>query len=265
MSRWFRAYEDALNDPKIQRLPGERFKVWFNLLCVASANKGTLPPLCDLAFSLRLPEDILRGHIGALQADGLIDTDPETLAMSPHNWSGRQFQSDGSSTERVKRFRNAQRNGNETAPETEQSTDTETDIINPDGLIADTDVSAASTRLERNRQKVAEVRSRIRIIGQDWNVLAADYNLPQILGIDPGDDRERRMMVLLRDGFSFPDLFTKIRESPFLRGERGSTPCSFDWIQKPKNLRKIMEGNYDDEVRKVVTASRPIYASHKFG
>ena len=31
MTRWFRAYDDALNDPKVQRLPGELFKAWFKL------------------------------------------------------------------------------------------------------------------------------------------------------------------------------------------------------------------------------------------
>ena len=57
MADWFRAYNEALDDPKVQRLPGELFKTWFNLLCVASRCGGSLPALGDLAFMLRLGED----------------------------------------------------------------------------------------------------------------------------------------------------------------------------------------------------------------
>jgi hypothetical protein len=40
----------------------------------------------------------------------------------------------------------------------------------------------------------------------------------------------------------------RIRGSPHLRGEndRGWT-ATFDWVLKPQNLTKIMEGNYDDK------------------
>lgn len=134
------------------------------------------------------------------------------------------------------------------------------DIINPSGLIAEAITSAGSIRLVKDRQKLAELRARIRVIGQDWNAMASDYGIPQILGIDPGDDRERRVLALIRSGFDFPGLLTIIRSSSFLRGDKGSTPCTFDWVLKPKNLRKIMEGNYTDEIRKT-PEFRPAYAS----
>lgn len=102
MARWFRFYEDALDDPKVQRLSGDAFKVWVNILCVASRNSGLLPARCDLAFALRKSEKAADEAVAELVAAGLIDmTD---AGPTPHNWSGRQYVSD-TSYERVKRHR----------------------------------------------------------------------------------------------------------------------------------------------------------------
>jgi hypothetical protein len=38
--KWLRLYSDVVSDPKVQRLPGEKFKAWVNLLCVASQHDG---------------------------------------------------------------------------------------------------------------------------------------------------------------------------------------------------------------------------------
>jgi len=102
MSRWFRAYDEALDDPKIQRLSDALFKTWFNLLCLASRNNGALPEVSEIAFALRLSEKDAGKRIGELIESGLIDRDGETLR--PHNWNHRQFSSDVSN-ERVKRHR----------------------------------------------------------------------------------------------------------------------------------------------------------------
>ena len=40
--------------------------------------------------------------------------------------------------------------------------------------------------------------------------------------------------------------FIKAENSPFLRGEKSEWKASFDWIMKPNNMPKILEGNYDD-------------------
>lgn len=126
MTRWFRMYDDLLNDPKVQRLPPPLFKMWVNLLCAASKHDGRIPPLADLAFMLRASEKSVGQDVDALISAGLLD---ETNAgLMPHNWSGRQFHSDNS-TQRVQRFRNARRNVSpavsETSPDTEQKQITE--------------------------------------------------------------------------------------------------------------------------------------------
>ena len=51
MTRWFRVYNDVVDDPKVQRLSNTLFKVLINLWCLASANDGVLPPIDEIAFN----------------------------------------------------------------------------------------------------------------------------------------------------------------------------------------------------------------------
>lgn len=128
---WWRAYDEAADDPKLQRLPAELFRSWFNLVCIASRNNGVLPPLADIAFGLRKSEKDAKRALDALIEAGLFDVS-ETV-IEPHNWRGRQYKSDVS-TGRVRSFRK-RRNGrfmerdetvSRNAPETEQSRSRET-------------------------------------------------------------------------------------------------------------------------------------------
>lgn len=125
MSRWFRFYAEALNDPKVQKLDGETFKGWVNLLCIASQNEGKLPALTDVAFALRIEENAARTLVERLSNATLIDrlnggVNGVTHAM--HGWDKRQYKSD-TSNERVKRYRQRSKSVTETAPETEADTD----------------------------------------------------------------------------------------------------------------------------------------------
>jgi hypothetical protein len=126
MTRWFRVYDDLVDDPKVQRLNPSLFKALINLWCLASANDGVFPSIDLIAFKLRMrPEKALR-VLDQLRAAGLVDDDEK--GARPHNWDQRQFKSDVS-TVRVKRFR--ERRGNvstafsKTASETEAEAESE--------------------------------------------------------------------------------------------------------------------------------------------
>jgi hypothetical protein len=127
MSRWFRFYDDALNDPKVQLLAGDLFKAWVNLLCLASKNGGKIPSADAAAFALRTTAAKARAIVADLAGYGLLDK-VEGGYFAPHNWGSRQYKSDVSN-DRVKRFRQRQANavgnvtGNagEAAPESEQN------------------------------------------------------------------------------------------------------------------------------------------------
>ncbi|MDE2472323.1 MAG: hypothetical protein KGL35_27225, partial [Bradyrhizobium sp.] len=128
MSRWWRAYDEAIDDPKLIGLTDAQFRFWFNILCVCSAFGGGLPDIRTVSIKLRMqPRRVIR-LLNDLVSAGLLDE--SNGLISPHNWQIRQYKSDVS-TERVKRFRkrvgNVSRNVSETPPETETETETETE------------------------------------------------------------------------------------------------------------------------------------------
>lgn len=168
---WFRFYSAALDDPKVQRLPAELFKVWVNLLCLANQGdvRGQLPAREDIAFRLRLSEAETDAALDALIARGLLDE--VDGALTPHNWGGRQPKSDNV-TERVQRHR-AKRYASETTTAGETlpqrfsnalDTDTDTENISaadappqaetPEPVVA---VAVAARRRDELFEAVAEV------------------------------------------------------------------------------------------------------------
>lgn len=172
MSRWWRAHASALDDPKVQRLPGETFKAWFNLLCIACLRDGVLPPLSDIAFALRRSEAATTKLLEDLQGAGLIDQ--TEAGLMPHNWNGRQYKSDVSN-ERVKRYRERQRNGEVTADvtlqkrpqrtETDTETESEEEIIRAFALFNDatkrTNWPAAQKLDDRRKRRLKDRLSEV--------------------------------------------------------------------------------------------------------
>jgi Mn-dependent DtxR family transcriptional regulator len=148
MSRWFRLYDDAINDPKILRLAECHRWQWLATLCIASKNDGVMPQLSDVALMLRMTPKKAAAALARLRAAGLLDETDKGL--SPHNWEGRQYKSDHS-TERVKRFRNSQRNVErsaddalaETAPESDTESEPESHATSFAGSFAEADASGA--------------------------------------------------------------------------------------------------------------------------
>ena len=126
MSRWFRMYDEILDDPKIQKLPPHLFRFWVNTLALCSRSGGKLPAICDIAFALRETEESVSSAFHTLLEGGIVVTDGETF--QPKNWKKRQYKSD-TSTERVREHRKRSRNVTETPPDTE--TETEKNKITP--------------------------------------------------------------------------------------------------------------------------------------
>lgn len=130
MSRWFRMYDELLDDPKVQRLSGDDFKAWVNILCLASRHDGSLPSSDDIGFALRLDGKKTKAVLSRLASAGLLD-ETEEGGFAPHGWNARQYKSDVS-TSRVKQFRERKKavsgNADETFHATPPETDTETDV-----------------------------------------------------------------------------------------------------------------------------------------
>lgn len=82
-------------------------------------------------------------------------------------------------------------------------------------------------------------------VAEKWNEIAGAIGRPRIRGLTP----ERRQLVRSRIAQyqieDFVAVFGKCTESPFLRGEKGWSGATFDWVMKKSNFQKILEGNYD--------------------
>jgi hypothetical protein len=118
-SRWWRSYADTHRNPKIARLSDADFRLWHQLLCVASENDGAIPPAEDLKHVLNKRLDHLSSGLKRLVDGRLIS--PLNRGYAPTNWDERQYKSDTSTT-RVQKFRekrNVSGNVSGTAPDTE--------------------------------------------------------------------------------------------------------------------------------------------------
>lgn len=146
MSRWFRMYDDVLDDPKVQRLPPDLFKAWVNLLCLASRNDGLLPDIDDIAFALRMSQDVTRDIVRDLSQRGLID---DCDGLSPHNWNSRQFKSDKDDTaaERKRKQRKREKEG-----EIGDVTPPVTDVVTRDMSVTSRPPEQSRADTEQNTQ-----------------------------------------------------------------------------------------------------------------
>ncbi len=131
--QWLRLYTEVLDDPKVQRLSGDLFKGWVNVLCLARKYGGAIPRNSDdVSFALRLPLRDVLALMRNLHEAGLLEKTEH--GWVPHNWDGRQFKSDHDGAERARRHRQKHRNvtGNVTRNGPEQNrTESDTDSISP--------------------------------------------------------------------------------------------------------------------------------------
>lgn len=79
-------------------------------------------------------------------------------------------------------------------------------------------------------------------------------SLPKIQKMTPA--RKRKIKSAIKDKTSFTDLFDKVAESDYLMGKVKRWNATFDWVLKPENRQKIMEGNYGSTNRKATSTER---------
>ena len=80
-------------------------------------------------------------------------------------------------------------------------------------------------------------------------------SLPQVRSLS--DQRKAKIRNLLKTYTvdDFKTVFMKAEESEFLSGRSGAwSGCSFDWLTKPSNFLKVIEGNYDNKSKKETDA-----------
>lgn len=104
---WFRMYAEFAKDPKVQSMDETLQRRLVMLFCLKCSDEITLSH-DELACALRISGEELETTLEVFRRKGFIDAEDNIC-----NWDKRQFVSD-SSTSRVRRYREKQRNGDET-------------------------------------------------------------------------------------------------------------------------------------------------------
>lgn len=128
---WFRMYADILDDPRLQRLPGETVKTWLNLLSVASQHepRWTLPPVDIIAFKLRSSPSRTQKAIAELLAAGLLDLADGIYTFT--EWSSRQASSDDAAA-RQRTHRLGQQGDTSRAPSRDDNVTSPVTVTSPE-------------------------------------------------------------------------------------------------------------------------------------
>ena len=259
--RWFRFYADAMRNPKVAKLSDFEFRLWMELLCVASENEGRIPRAEDLKHVLNRRLDHLLRGLNSLIKHGLIDaldgndeaiTKPlrghnEVIKASldvrftPHNWSKFQYKSD-TSRERVAKHR-AKCNVTVTPPET----DTDKNISSDTNVSSDIGETLADTKPTTGKPKITTLD--IDQAVKNWSMGADKAGWPKPRTINPArrEKIRRRLAEIGLEGWN--EALRRALRSEML-GHDPPSWFTFDWIVKNSgNILKVLEGNYDSKFK----------------
>jgi hypothetical protein len=217
---WVKLYRDLLDDIEWHELDPKAAKVLVMLWLIASEDEGSIPPNKQLAFRLRMSEKETEVCISKLS---------HWLEQDDNNVISTRYQDD--------------------APETETETEkkTETEIICPPGgepldgnKLPGCDHKAVIALYHQNLPTLRKVEvwneTRKGYLRQRWREVAAELaEQKPITGQD----------VLTW----WADFFSHIGTSKFLTGRVNdksgrSFVADLEWILKPSNFAKIVEGKY---------------------
>lgn len=90
-------------------------------------------------------------------------------------------------------------------------------------------------------------------------------SLPKIKNLSDNRKRNIKKANEKLNG-DFESFFRKVESSDFLTGRKGNwNCCGFDWIMKPQNLIKIIEGNYDNKTQQSRSTGSGYYIDYSEG
>ena len=279
MSQWVRLWDDMPNDPKWRvvakrsgRPISEVLSVFLHMMMNAKEweHRGTLENWSDEDIAAAI--DAEPEHVSAIR-EAMQGKTLDGYHLT--GWEKRQPKREDDSTNRVRAFREKQNagkrdetlcNANETqrnAPEEKRREESRVDperkereiglatlaLVN--GAAADVLIpSLEKTKVKRRKPDDEEILQEM--VGL-WQDAAIELGLPQISDITL--PRQAALRARIKDfrSYEFPDanqgmqsLIAKIRGSPFLTGQTDvAFRANFDWVLKPKNFHKIMDGNYE--------------------
>jgi len=118
---WVKLYHEVLHDPKMGRLTDNLWRRVIEMILLAGENGGTgdLPPVMDMAWTLRLSVEELEANLLQLEKFDIV-------AQTPTGWNVTHYtkrQAPIESTERVKSYRERVKKHDYYEPVTEEAQD----------------------------------------------------------------------------------------------------------------------------------------------
>ena len=96
------------------------------------------------------------------------------------------------------------------------------------------------------RSNDSAVPGDVKFIFDSFNELMKDKNIPMIRSIQGSRLRMVRARLSRYGESSILEAFRNAAESDFLQGSTG-LKVTFDWLIKPDNFQKVLEGNYKNK------------------
>ena len=261
--KWIKIVTDIFDDEKmllIESLPSADsiIVIWFKLLCLAGKNNNSgvflfnnSIPYTDemLATIFRRDVNTVRLALKTFEEFGMVEI--INGAVTIPNWD--KHQSLDSYEKRKERDRIYQRERREkqkklalgeksTDKSSDKSTDKSSDVAPLDKDI-DKDIDID---IDNSISKDILVPIKLEPIVKKWNSLG----LQEVKAINPGTNRYKLLSARVKE-FGIDKILEtieSINKSSFLKGQnhRGWA-ITFDWLIKPNNFVKVMEGNYLDK------------------
>ncbi|ENK1244757.1 phage replisome organizer N-terminal domain-containing protein [Clostridium botulinum] len=261
--KWIKIVTDIFDDEKIlliENMPeaDSIIVIWFKLLCLAGKNNNSgvfmmndKIPYTDemLATIFRRPLNTVRLAINTFQQFGMIEVMDNVITIP--NWSKHQTldqleERKEYMREYMKGYRekqkllatgeckvNSKTNGNVNGKANVNSLDIEEDKdIDIEEDIDNTTIVVSSNKLQPIIDK--------------WNSL----NLNKLVSINSGTNRYKLTNARIKEyGLeAILQAIDNIKDSSFLRGQnKKSWTIKYDWLVKPNNFIKVLEGNYTDK------------------
>lgn len=246
--KWFRLYDDILDDPKLFGLSDSEFRCFINLLCLANkrsrdtqgqVKRGSIDVQgSNLLMLLRCHHKTLESTTRKLTNLSIISNNGNGIEFI--NWNKRQYKSDDVYS-RVKRFRNVSETVNETPPDNRvQNTDTEKD--------------------KRNTKEKLFITP---LIGEFENVKLTEIQLGKLKEQFGENDANRRIealsMYLASKGKKYKDHYATILTWARKEGWRGNKTDG--GVNDNLFLRTIREENERAASGRLGGRSRPVSGS----
>tara|TARA_R100001463_G_scaffold6332_1_gene20836 strand:+ start:2066 stop:2746 length:681 start_codon:yes stop_codon:yes gene_type:complete len=100
---------------------------------------------------------------------------------------------------------------------------------------------------KKNNKSNIKYNKTITYIHNKWNEVFENSTVPKVMSIKGARLNSLISRIKENSEHSFwDDYIQKINESDFLSGRSDEWSATFDWVIQPKNMMKVLEGNYSN-------------------